>query len=43
MEEAGGRTVVHGEEFARRERRFRHYERAMAWEARHIDRLLRSS
>lgn len=42
MDEAGGRAIVHGEEFARRERKFRHYERAIAWEARHINRLLRS-
>jgi hypothetical protein len=38
----GGRTVFHPPEFTRREREFRHHERAMAWEHKHIDRLLKS-
>jgi hypothetical protein len=37
-----GRAVLHSPEFSRREREFRHYERALAWEKKHIDRLLRS-
>lgn len=39
----GGRTVMHPPEFSRREREFRKYERALQWEARHIDRLLRAA
>lgn len=42
-ERHGGRTVLHSPEFLRRERLFRHYDRAMAWEHKHIERLLRSS
>jgi hypothetical protein len=38
----GGRTLLHTPEFLRREREFRHYERAIAWEKKHIDRLLRA-
>jgi hypothetical protein len=38
----GSRTLLHPAEFLRREREFRHYERAVAWERRHIDRLLRA-
>jgi hypothetical protein len=37
-----GRAVLHSEEFLRREREFPHYERAIAWEHKHIDRLLRA-
>lgn len=37
-----GRAVLHPPEFLRREREFRHYERAIAWEKKHIDRLLRA-
>lgn len=37
----GGRTVLHTPEFQRREREYRHYERALEWEKKHIDRLLR--
>lgn len=39
----GGRTVMHPAEFLRREREFRQYERALQWEARHINRLLRAA
>lgn len=39
----GRRSLLHSPEFCRREREFRHYERAMAWERKHIDRLLRAS
>lgn len=39
----GGRACVHPPEFVRKEREFRHYERAMAWEKAHIGRLLRSA
>jgi len=35
-----GRSVLHPPEFAQRERAFRHHERAIAWEQKHIDRLL---
>lgn len=42
-ERSGGRTLLHSPEFRRRERMFRHYERAIAWEQKHIGRLLRSS
>ncbi len=38
----GGRAVLHPPEFLRREREFRYYERAIAWEKKHIDRLLRA-
>ena len=38
----GRRTELHPPEFLRREQEFRHYERAIAWETAHIDRLLRS-
>jgi hypothetical protein len=34
--------VLHPPEFLRREREFRHYERALVWEQKHIDRLLRA-
>jgi hypothetical protein len=36
-----GRALLHPEEFRARERQFRHYERAMAWEKSHIARILR--
>jgi predicted metal-dependent hydrolase len=36
-----GRAVLHSPEFNRREREFRHYERAIAWERKNIERLLR--
>lgn len=39
---AGGRASLHSDEFRRREREFRHYERAIEWERRHIARLLRA-
>jgi hypothetical protein len=38
----GGQTILHPPEFLRRERLFRHYERAIAWEEAHIGRLLRA-
>jgi hypothetical protein len=38
----GGRRVLHPPEFAQREREFRQYERASAWEAKNIGRLLRA-
>lgn len=38
----GARTDFHPPEFRRRERLFRNYERAVAWEAAHLSRLLRS-
>jgi len=38
----GGRTLIHPPEFASREREFRYHERALAWEHKHIDRLLRA-
>ncbi len=37
----GGQVILHPPEFMRRERQFRHYERAIAWEEAHIARLLR--
>jgi hypothetical protein len=37
-----GRSILHSDEFLRRERDFRHYERALAWERSHISRLLKS-
>jgi len=39
---SGRRDSVHPPEFLRREREFRHYERALAWEQRNIGRLLRA-
>lgn len=36
----GGRALLHGAEFLRREREFKHYERAIEWERKHIHRLL---
>ncbi len=39
----GGRSVLHSPEFHRREREFRSYERAIAWERAHMGRLLRLS
>lgn len=38
----GGRTVYHSPEFRARERSFRHYERALEWEKKHLTRLLRA-
>jgi len=38
-----GRAVLHSAEFLRREQEFRYYERAIAWERKHIGRLLRTS
>jgi hypothetical protein len=37
-----GRSILHPKEFLLREREFRYYERAIAWERKHINRLLRS-
>lgn len=37
-----GRALLHPPAFRDRERQFRHYERALAWERQHIGRLLRS-
>ena len=37
-----GRVMLHPPEFRDRERKFRHYERAVAWERAHIARLLRA-
>jgi hypothetical protein len=37
-----GRSLLHPPEFRERERQFRHYERAVAWERAHIGRLLRT-
>jgi hypothetical protein len=37
-----GRRLLHPPEFLAREREFRHYERALTWERRHIARLLRT-
>jgi hypothetical protein len=39
---AGRRAILHSSEFNRREREFRHFERAIAWETKHLHRLLRS-
>jgi hypothetical protein len=41
-ERAHGRALLHSPEFRRRERGFRHFERALTWEQKHIDRLLRA-
>ena len=38
----GNRMLFHPPEFQRREREFRYFDRAMAWERKHIDRLLRA-
>lgn len=38
----GGRTLLHPPEFLRREREFEQFSRALAWEQKHIDRLLKS-
>ncbi|MBX3130989.1 MAG: hypothetical protein KF718_29995 [Polyangiaceae bacterium] len=38
----GGRALLHSSEFLRREQEFRHYERALAWERKHVHRLLRT-
>lgn len=38
----GGRSVLHSPDFLRRERKFRHHDRAVAWEHKHIGRLLRA-
>jgi hypothetical protein len=37
-----GRRLLHPPEFVEREREFRNYDRAIAWEKKHISRLLRS-
>lgn len=37
-----GRTLLHPPEFLRRERDFQQFTRALAWEQKHIDRLLRA-
>jgi hypothetical protein len=37
-----GRRALHPPEFREREKEFRHYERAMAWERSHLARLLRA-
>lgn len=39
---AGGRAMLHPPEFCERERAFRAYDRALAWEREHIGRLLRA-
>ncbi len=38
----GGRALLHSSEFLRREQEFRHYERALAWERKHVHRLLKT-
>ncbi len=38
---AGGRRMLHPKEFRVRERAFRHYDRAIAWEQANLDRLLK--
>lgn len=38
----GKRVLLHTPDFLQKERQFRHYERAIAWERKHIHRLLRS-
>lgn len=38
----GNRTLLHTPEFNQKEREYQHYERAIAWEQKHIDRLLRA-
>jgi hypothetical protein len=38
----GGRSILHSAEFLQREREYRHYERALEWERKRLDRLLRS-
>lgn len=42
MPRQGGRRRCHSLEFQVRERRFAHYQRALAWERQHLQRLLRS-
>ncbi len=42
-ERVGGRTVFHGPGFRERERAYPDYERAKEWQAKNIDRLLRSA
>ena len=37
-----GRTLLHPPEFLRREREFQQFSRALTWEQKNIDRLLRS-
>jgi hypothetical protein len=37
-----GRTLLHPPEFLRREREFQQFSRALTWEQKHIDRLLRA-
>jgi hypothetical protein len=39
----GGRRNLHPPEFLERERDFRNFERAIAWEQKHIARLLRTT
>jgi hypothetical protein len=39
---SSGRMLLHTSEFGDREREFRHYARAIAWEEKHIERLLRA-
>ncbi len=38
----GARRMLHPPDFLEREREFRHYDRALAWEKRHLARLLRA-
>jgi hypothetical protein len=38
---AAGKRIVHHEGFLKREREFRHYKRAIAWEQENIGRFLR--
>jgi len=40
---SGRITIMHPSEFLRRERTYRHFERAIAWEKQHLERLLRAS
>jgi hypothetical protein len=38
----GGRAILHSPEFLQRERDYRHFDRAIEWERKHLGRLLRS-
>jgi hypothetical protein len=37
-----GRAILHSRDFVRKERQFRHFERALAWERKNLNRLLRA-
>lgn len=41
-EPSGHRVMIHPPEFLRREKEFRHYERAIEWERKHLVRLLKA-